>query len=585
MPIPRRPGAGSRGLPLWLSGCCLLALLFSAESEARRSNKSSRPGSDERAPHAARGSGTTPREERDGLSALQAGKLTDAARLLALAYRSAPSPRGLFLLGRVAVAEGRDLDAHDLFRRFLADPDLERESDRETPASTSPPVAPPAPSAAAAPPAAAPPVVAPPVAAPAITASAAPAASSPPPAAPAPESEDAAAIREAEAYLTKPRPPAGTLNILGERGTLISVDGRVVGVLPLALPLLVSPSEHSVVLERGRDRIEDQVQIAAGRLGELRSDVSSRALLLSILPGILVAADFASLAPELRSRLLQSLEQALLSRRRSPLSSELALTLVPAQAGRLSGCLKDAGCQIELGKQVDAEAVLTVAGELKDGKLRLRVGLLDTVVGEEAAGEEPLCERCSPEQAGNLLRGVVGRVYEVGSTRGRAELSIRCDPEDGELSVDGRLIAGCRYGKPVFAGLHRLRLSLAGAPPSEREIRLAEGEKRDELLRVSIPEPPPAALVVPPPPPPPPRRPTWRLAVGGAALAGGLILSGFGIGMLSVNGSCVVGTTLPGEECERLFSTAVPGGVLLGGGLLLVAGGTLLIALPPSRRK
>ena len=357
-------------------------------------------------------------------------------------------------------------------------------------------------------------------------------------------------------------------------------------VIPLAgLPLLVSPSEHSVVLERGRDRIEDQVQIAAGRLGELRSDVSSRALLLSILPGILVAADFASLAPELRSRLVQSLEQALLSRRRSPLSSELALTLVPAQAGRLAGCLKDAVCQIELGKQVDAEAVLTVGGELKDGKLRLRVGLLDTVVGEEAASEEPLCERCSPEQAGNLLRGAVGRVYEAGSARGHAELSIHCDPEDGELSVDGRVIAGCRYGKPVFAGLHRLRLSLAGAPPSEREIRLAEGEKRDELLRVSIPEPPPAALVLPPPPPPPPRRPTWRLAVGGAALAGGLILSGFGIGMLSVNGSCVVGTTLPGEECERLFSTAAPGGVLLGGGLLLVAGGTLLIALPPSRRK
>ncbi|HNN96400.1 MAG TPA: hypothetical protein PKI03_29200, partial [Pseudomonadota bacterium] len=361
--------------------------------------------------------------------------------------------------------------------------------------------------------------------------------------------------------------------------------GRVVGVLPLALPLLVSPREHSVVLERGRDRIEDQVQIAAGRLGELRGDVSSRALLLSILPGILVAADFASLAPELRSRLIQSLEQALLSRRRSPLSSELALTLVPAQAGRLAGCLKDAACQIELGKQVDAEAVLTVGGELKDGKLRLRVGLLDTVVGEEAASEEPLCERCSPEQASNLLRGAVGRVYEAGSARGRAELSIRCDPEDGELSVDGRVIVPCRYGKPVFAGLHRLRLSLAGAPPSEREIRLAEGEKRDELLRVSIPEPPPAALVLPPPPPPPPRRPTWRLAVGGAALAGGLILSGFGIGMLSVNGSCVVGTTVPGEECERLFATAVPGGAILGGGLLLVAGGTLLIALPPSRRK
>ena len=301
-----------------------------------------------------------------------------------------------------------------------------------------------------------------------------------------------------------------------------------------------------------------EVQIAAGRLGELRSDVSSRALLLSILPGILVAADFASLAPELRSRLVQSLEQALLSAT-IPLSSELALTLVPAQAGRLAGCLKDAVCQIELGKRVDAEAVPDGGGELRTASCGCGSGCSTPSSAKRQPAKSRSAERCSPEQAGNLLRGAVGRVYEAGSARGHAELSIHCDPRrrraERRWSRYRRLpLRQARVRRPASPAAEPCR-----APPSEREIRLAEGEKRDELLRVSIPEPPPAALVLPPPPCPPPRRPTWRLAVGGAALAGGLILSGFGIGMLSVNGSCVVGTTLPGEECERLFSTAAPG--------------------------
>ncbi len=338
-----------------------------------------------------------------------------------------------------------------------------------------------------------------------------------------------------------------------------------------------------MILERGNQRIEDQVQIAAGRLGELRSDVSSRALLLSILPGVLLFADFASLPPELRARLQQSLEQALLSRRRSPLPSELALTFVPALAPRLQACIKDTACQVELATQVEADAVLLVSSEAKDGKLRLRVGLLNTTVGEEAAGEEQSCDKCSVEQAGLLLREQVGRVYEAGSARGQAQLSVRCDPADAELSVDARPIPGGRFFRAVFAGPHRLRLQQAGLPPSERTITLRDGEAREELMRLAIPEPPPAPLVLPPPPPLPPRRPTWRLAVGGVALAGGLVLVGFGAAMLSLDGRCVLETSLPGEQCERLYETTIPGGAVLGTGLAVAITGTVLLAWPPTK--
>jgi hypothetical protein len=474
------------------------------------------------------------RQRQDGQAALQAARYADAARLLSESYSAAPSPQGLYLLALLALAEKRELDAHDLMRRYLADPDLEHESEERA---------------------------------------ATPAASN---AAPSAE------IKEAERVLALPRPPAGTLNILGERGTLVYIDGRLVGVLPLSLPLLLSPSEHKVVLERGRQRIEDQVQIPAGRLGELRSDVSSRALLLSTLPGVLFVSDFRDVSPELRARLQQAVEKALLARRLSPLGTELALTLLPTTARKLGDCVQDIPCQLDLAKQVDAEAILHVRSSLEKDVLRLHASWVDIVVGQEAAGEEVRVQNIAAEQASAGLHSLVSRVYEVGSVRPRAELQVTCDPTDAELELDGAMQPACRYQRAVFAGEHRVRARKPGYTPDDQRLSLREGEKRALDIRLLEIEPAPAPLLPPPPPPPVPRRqprPIWRLAVGGVALAGGLVTAGFGVAMLSLNGQCV-GDSQADVVCARLYTTLAPGAVTLGVGLGVALAGGLLIGIP-----
>jgi hypothetical protein len=57
-----------------------------------------------------------------GKAALQAQDLAGARKALEQAYRTAALPETLFLLGRLAEAEGHILAAQDLMRRFLSDP-------------------------------------------------------------------------------------------------------------------------------------------------------------------------------------------------------------------------------------------------------------------------------------------------------------------------------------------------------------------------------------------------------------------------------------------------------------------------------
>lgn len=500
-----------------------------------------------------------------GRKALQAGDLATAGSALSAAYRAQPSPLALYQLGRLAQAEGRTLDAYDLMRRFLADPELDIGS--TAPASVTPPAA------SATPPASAPTST--------TAATNATAATSATPA--APESELQTAVREAERVVGSPAPPAGSLSIRGERGTLIFVDGRVVGSLPLPLPLLVSPAEHKIALSRGTGRIEDQVQILAGRAGELRTDVTSGALVLSLLPGVLLIEDWRDVAEVLRPRLLQAAEKGLLSHRLSPLTREFALSL--ARTPQLAGCLAENSCQIELARKVEAEAVLTIRVRQQASAQLLRVGLLDLEVGEEAGADEQSCNNCTPEQLATALVDLVSRVYENSQGRTRGTLQVVAKPDDAEILIDGRAVGRTPYKHVLFSGKHQITVRRETYQPEVRDVTLRAGEQRQVEVQLSQvePSPPPLSLVRPmvlrrtP-------RPIWRIVLGSGLIAGGLLTFGFGVAAAAVNGSCT-GTSLnPGGECREVYATAGLAGGLIPAGLLLSAGGAALIAIPGPMR-
>ena len=63
--------------------------------------------------------------------------MAGAYRWATTSYRLVPSPEALFVLASVARAEKRELDAQDLMRRYLADPNLDAGSDGAEPGSSS----------------------------------------------------------------------------------------------------------------------------------------------------------------------------------------------------------------------------------------------------------------------------------------------------------------------------------------------------------------------------------------------------------------------------------------------------------------
>lgn len=518
-------GMGLRVRPsaLWFACGLLIAICLAAPSIQARSERKRSSEDDVAAEQLQRGK-----------AALAAGDLATAQATLTTAYRSAPGPLALFLLGRLAVAEKRALDAYDLMRRFLADPELDT-VDPATAGKTSS----------------------------------------------APPTPLAAEIKEAEGIVAQAPPAFASLSIRGERGTLVFVDGRLVGSLPLPLPLAISPSDHKIALSRGNQRIEDQVQIPAGRSGELRSDINSRALVLSILPGVLILEDLHEVPEALRQRLLRGIERALLDRRLSPLSREFALSL--AQTPQLAGCLLENRCQVELARKVEAEAVLSVRANPSPSGLNLRVGFVDLHVGEEASADEQSCPNCSPEQLGASLVDLVSRVYESGQGRTHATLSITSDPDGAEVLLDNKTLGTAPLTKTIFSGRHQLTVRKDSYQPESRDVILRDNEQRRIDVVLQQPEPAPAPLL----PPLESRRmprPAWRIALGSVLIAGGALTMAFGLGAGIVHNQCVQPTSVSGAECRDKYSTQGLAALLLGSGFLVTAGGVVLVALPGPKR-
>src|SRR5262249_21130746 len=111
-----------------------------------------------------------------GVLALQARDFEGAYNALAESYRLYPEPETLYQLGQLAWNSGRTMAAQDLLRRFLADPGSQQDT-------------------------------------------------------------SSVFSKEAERILDQPRAPSGDVTLVGERGAMVLIDDRIVGVLPLPLPL------------------------------------------------------------------------------------------------------------------------------------------------------------------------------------------------------------------------------------------------------------------------------------------------------------------------------------------------------------
>lgn len=459
---------------------------------------------------------------KTGEAALSRKDLVAAERAFTEYYRRTRRPIGLLNLGLLAHAKGQLLDAHDLLRRFQSDPRVSPELTAE-------------------------------------------------------------AMAEGQRILTLPRPPCGKVNIIGESGPLVLLDGRLLGTMPLSRPLLVAPGKHTLGIEDGEHHQQAEIDVAIGRYLEITYARSNVALLSVEKPGALLLEQYSGLLGDAEAPLRQTIEDILQSSGLSP----LPLGVVLEQLGRpsASSCA-EAACQLKLARDSELDYVLSIqlTQRAPNTPWRLRLEFLDVEVGEQAASSEEECAQCDAAQSAALIKKAVPLLITEARRRPRGEIEVKSSPAGAVVRLASRTLGTTPLLQPAWSGSFDVEVTLAGHETQRLPIVIEAGAKA--TLSVTLvkkvtepPSPAPPSVV----PAPPPRRPAWRLGLGGGALGAGALLVGFGGGALAVDGLCIDSPPNPLAFCDQVYATRGIGAGLTAAGGALILSGVVLLALPPRR--
>lgn len=489
------------------------------KSDRKRDKKGDISGSSAVAGQSAANSADTVRKPRavalllEAKAALEAGDLDGAHKKADAAYRKQASAQGLFVLGQVAQAQGRVVEAHDLFRRYLADPSA---------------------------------------------------------------SSDAVLRAEAQRQAGLSLPQAGDLYIAGDKDALVYVNDRLLGSLPLLLPLRVAAGNLSVTLQSGGRSSKGTVEVPAGQAREMRFDELTGAVLVSVPPTVvLVEERSGKLSSE--AALVEALEKG----------SQLVGYSLAASERKLGFCESlSADCLLDLAKQRAANYALGVrevpsSSGVSTGK-ELQLQLWDVQVGDLAAQETVRCSSYRNESDLAAVTEQVATVLRRGRARPRGMLSVSSIPSEAQLALSGRFVGKTPWKGSVFVGPQQVELWAHGFERQQLSTTVQPGQTAmlstllsPELLNEPLPygeRRSVAALGA---------RPLWRVATGAAMIGVGMLLTGIGGSALAANGTCVPPLQPPALVCRETIQSGPLGGSLLGIGLGLSIGGVVMVAIPP----
>lgn len=411
-----------------------------------------------------------------------------ALRSFEEAYRLTPRPILLYYLGRVALGQQRHHAAVDLYRRFLNDSE---------------------------------------------------------------EVLDPELRADAQAMLQGPREVACEVTVSGDAGAVLSVDGRLAGVLPLDLPILLPAGAHQFVLEKNRRKAETQVTLIARRRAEVRFTLVPPLALLTLTPGVLMLAP-RTLDSSLASLLRRSVSEALSRENAVLVASDVQADLLTRETALLS-CIDQPGCQerlaqkasaqfvLELQVQTGADALAAGSGtERPPGKpvsaFRFTARLLDVDVGVVSVQATQSCIDCGIKRALAQLGDMVQELMRQGGSRPRGTIKVDSEPPGAAVHVDGNALGQTPYQRDAFVGPHRVSVSKSGYTKYDSAVTVEDGQ----TLTVTAPLQAVATTLSSGP-----TRPTkilkWVFLGAGlaAVLAGGIVLGAGERQICNVGGSCM----------------------------------------------
>lgn len=458
----------------------------------------------------------------DGVATLAANDLAHAQQLFEQAFRLRPAPELLYQLGRVAQAQGQTVVAADFYRRYL---------ESGTPSTDEP-------------------------------------------------TNEALRKRISELPTS-----VSEVTIAGSGGALLSVDGRLTGVLPLSRPLLLGAGPHRYRLEmRGVSSESDPLTIPDGRPAELHLTAGTSASLIAVLTLnslALLAVEFGSLSDDQKKQVEESIATAARNEHTLILAPDKHRELLASESPR---CLSDVPCLDRLTRKAEVRLLLRFAYRPAAaqppaplGALVVEAELIDLVSGLRAAH---LQENASVDGVGNATLGLTRRLFQAALTRPRGTLHIESNPPAATVSLEGRVLGQTPLERVTLSGSHKITIEKAGFEPYESTLSVAAGATAQisaELLPTALP--PPIAMRTIPGESKGSRITRWVL--GGLGLGVGLTLTGLGASALAQNGACG-DRPAPNQDapCELLYNTGTVGGALLGTGIGLSVGGALLMFIP-----
>lgn len=453
----------------------------------------------------------------EGLRSLDARQYSRARQSFERLYRNSATPDVLFQLGRVAQAEGKDVLAADLFRRYR-----ELVGGQLDPANRS--------------------VI--------------------------------------DNHLGALKQPATEVRIVAPDGDFLSVDGQLIGRSPLVGTVLIAPGRHRFSIENNGTRSEsDVLTIPEGRPAQVNLSAGSKGAAIAVLSLPPAAMLTFTGATGIDAPVMESIRRVVGSNMAKEqtilVSAEKIRSLLSSEP---ADCLEQADCLDRVAEKAEARAVVVVRWKKVDQRLPsiqnlvgANVVIRDVATKQLATDARFACDGCSGPQLLDRFGQMVGQMIATANNRPRTMLTVQSTPSGASVFIDGQRIGETPLERMSFAGSHTVKVAKDGYDPVERTLELQLNQSNTIDLQLPKQTRPTFAGA----------RPVWRLALGGILIGGGILTAVLGASALSVNGSCdETMPTTDGVPCPMIYFTNGVGGGLLGGGLALTAAGTVLMALP-----
>ena len=308
---------------------------------------------------------------------------------------------------------------------------------------------------------------------------------------------------DAQQLLQAPREVGCEVSVQGDVGALLSVDGRIAGVLPLPAQLLLTAGAHQLVLQKNRRRVETQVTLAARRQAEVRFTLVPPLALLTLTPGVLLITQPSNLEPALALSVRRAVSEAAGQQNAVLVTPETQADTL-ARKPELLGCLDQLRCQEQVAQQTAAQFVLRLsltspsvspgspvspgvpaspgAPAKKGGAFQFSGELLDVDVGVVSVQATQSCGDCNLKRGMQMLSEMIQEMLRQAATRPRGTIKISSEPAGARVEVDGRQLGETPYLRDSFVGARDVVVSKQGFVAHHAVVNVEDGQTAELTL-------------------------------------------------------------------------------------------------------